>query len=45
MLAALAVLAMYGWWATGLRPFTAPALVVTLATGGVNGRNPVAHQP
>jgi hypothetical protein len=31
----LAVLIAYGWWATGLRPFTAPALVVTLATGGV----------
>ncbi|HEX2179857.1 MAG TPA: hypothetical protein VHL54_10145, partial [Actinomycetota bacterium] len=35
VLAALAVLVIYGWWATGLRPFTAPALVVTLATGGV----------
>lgn len=33
--AVLAVLIAYGWWATGLRPFTAPALVVTLATGGV----------
>lgn len=33
--AGLAVLIAHGWWATGLRPFTAPALVVTLATGGV----------
>ncbi len=27
------VLAAYSWWATALQPFTAPALVVTLATG------------
>jgi hypothetical protein len=33
--AVLAALPAYGWWATGLRPFTTPALAVTLATGAL----------
>lgn len=44
---ALAGLAAYGWWATGLRPFTVPALAVTLATGAVviaaGARNGLRH--
>jgi hypothetical protein len=34
VLAAVVLVLVFAWWATGLLPFTAPALTVTLASGG-----------